>query len=43
VEALRRTEVGRAELPGELYMYVMVGVTALCITLLVRRYQRIEA
>jgi ABC-2 type transport system permease protein len=37
VEALRRTAVGRAELPGQLYMYTMVAVSALCITLLIRR------
>ncbi len=43
VEAKRRTEVGRADLPGSAYMYVMLVVSALCIAAFVRRYRRTEA
>jgi ABC-2 type transport system permease protein len=43
VEAKRRTDVGRADLPGSLYMYVMLVACALCIAAFVRRYRRAEA
>jgi len=43
IEALRRSAVGRADLPGTLYLYVMLGVTALAIALLLARYRRGEA
>jgi ABC-2 type transport system permease protein len=43
IEAKRRSVVGRAELPGALYFYVMLGVSILCITIFLRRYRRLEA
>jgi len=43
IEALRRSAVGRADLPVTLYLYVMLGVTALAIALLLARYRRGEA
>jgi len=43
IEARRRSAVGRADLPGQLYMYVMLAACALCITVLLRRYRRMEA
>jgi ABC-2 type transport system permease protein len=43
VQAARHSTIGRADLPGQLYMYVMLATCALCAGMLVRRYQRIEA
>jgi ABC-2 type transport system permease protein len=43
IEARRRSAVGRADLPGALYMYVMLAACAVCITILLRRYRKIEA
>jgi ABC-2 type transport system permease protein len=43
IEAKRYTAIGRAELPGQLYLYVMLAASALCITWLLRRVRRIEA
>lgn len=43
VEARVHTAIGRAELPGQYYMYTMVGVCALCVMILLRRYRRLEA
>lgn len=43
IEAMRRSAVGRADLPGTLYLYVMLAVTALAIALLLNRYRRGDA
>jgi ABC-2 type transport system permease protein len=43
IEARRRSAVGRADLPGHLYLYVMLVVTALAIALLLKRYRRGDA
>jgi ABC-2 type transport system permease protein len=43
VEARRHTVIGRAELPGQDYFYVMLAATVVCIMILLRRYRRIEA
>jgi ABC-2 type transport system permease protein len=43
IEALRRSGVGRADLPGTLYLYVMLTVTALATGLLLNRYRRGDA
>ena len=43
IEALRRSAVGRAELAGPLYLYVMLGVTTLAVALLLDRYRRGDA
>jgi ABC-2 type transport system permease protein len=43
IEARRRSAVGRADLPGQYYFYVMVAVSILCAGLLVRRYRRLDA
>jgi ABC-2 type transport system permease protein len=40
IEARRRSAVGRADLPGELYLYVMLVVTTICVVWLLRRYRR---
>ena len=43
IEARRRSVVGRAELPGQLYLFVMIAVCVFCITIFVKRYRRLEA
>jgi ABC-2 type transport system permease protein len=43
IEARRRSAVGRADLPGQYYLYVMAGVSILCIGALLRRYRRLDA
>jgi ABC-2 type transport system permease protein len=43
IEARRRSAVGRAELPGSYYFYVMALVSITCATLLIRRYRRLDA
>jgi ABC-2 type transport system permease protein len=43
IEARRRSAVGRAELPGQYYLSVIVGVTILCTALFIRRYRRLDA
>jgi ABC-2 type transport system permease protein len=43
IEARRRTAVGRADLPGELYLYVMLATSVVCIAWLLRRYRRDHA
>ena len=43
IEALRRSAVGRADLPGTVYLGVMVTVTMLAIALLLARYRRGDA
>jgi ABC-2 type transport system permease protein len=43
IEALRRSAVGRADLPGQDYLFVMLGVSILCIAVLLRRYRRLDA
>ena len=43
VEAARHSAIGRADLPGQRYMYVMLAVCAVCATLFVRRYRTVEA
>lgn len=43
IEALRRSAVGRADLPGTAYLGVLAAVTALAVALLVNRYQRGDA
>jgi ABC-2 type transport system permease protein len=43
IEAKRRTAIGRADLPGQAYLYVILAVCAACITLLWTRYRRSEA
>lgn len=43
IEAKRHTAVGRAELPGSVYMLTMVIVCFACITVLLRRYGKVEA
>ena len=40
IEARRRSDVGRADLPGHLYLYVILVVTAIAIAMLLRRYRR---
>jgi ABC-2 type transport system permease protein len=42
IQARQRTTVARADLPGQLYLYVMLGVCVVCTALLVRRYRRAE-
>jgi ABC-2 type transport system permease protein len=42
IEARRRSAVGRADLDGSLYFYVMLGASAFCIAMLLRRYRRLE-
>ena len=43
IEAKRRTAVGRADLPGQAYLWVMLAVSAFCTAMLIRRYRRMEA
>jgi ABC-2 type transport system permease protein len=43
IEARRRSAVGRADLPGQYYLYVMIGVAILCAGLFLRRYRRLDA
>jgi len=43
IEARRRSAVGRADLPGQLYLYVMLAVSAICVAWLLRRYRRDHA
>jgi ABC-2 type transport system permease protein len=43
IQAKQRTAIARADLPGQLYMYVMLAVCVVCAAILVRRYRRIEA
>ena len=43
IEARRRSVVGRAELPGTLYLFVLLAVSALCVAMLLRRYRKLEA
>ena len=43
IEALRRSAVGRADLPGTAYLGVMAAVTALAVALLLNRYRRGDA
>jgi ABC-2 type transport system permease protein len=43
LEASRRTIVGRADLPGQAYFWVLFGVSVASIALLLWRYRRIDA
>lgn len=43
IEAKRRTAVGRADLPGPYYLYVMLAVIIVCTAGLLRRYRRLES
>jgi ABC-2 type transport system permease protein len=43
IEAKRHTAVGRADLPGPVYLLTILAVCVLCISLLLRRYRRMEA
>jgi ABC-2 type transport system permease protein len=43
IQTAKRSTVARADLPGQLYMYVMLAVCLVCVAVLLRRYQRIEA
>ena len=43
LEASRHSEVGRADLPGQLYLYVILTVSALAVALLIKRYRRGDA
>ncbi len=43
IEALRRSAVGRADLPGQYYLFVMLGVSVACVAALLRRYRRLDA
>jgi len=43
IEARRRTAVGRADLPGIDYLYVILALCAVSVTTLVLRYRRSEA
>ena len=43
IEAKRRTQIGRAELPGSYYFAVMLAVIVIATTVLVLRYRRNEA
>ena len=43
VEARRRSAVGRADLPGTLYLYVILVITAIAIAMLLRRYRKGDA
>lgn len=42
IEASRRSTVGRVDLPGQAYMWVILAVSALAIALLVSRYRKNE-
>jgi ABC-2 type transport system permease protein len=43
IEAKRHTEVGRADLPGSVYMLTLMIACIVCIALFLRRYRRMEA
>ena len=43
IEAKRRSAIGRADLPGELYFYVIAALTVLAIALLLHRYRKVDA
>jgi len=43
IEARRRSMVGRAELPGQAYMWVVLAVSAASLALLLYRYRKNEA
>lgn len=43
IEARRRSMVGRADLPGQAYLYVMLAVCAVGIAILLYRYRKNEA
>ena len=43
IEAKRRTTVARADLPGVAYLYVILAVCVIGITVLLLRYRRMEA
>ncbi len=43
IEARRRSAVGRADFPGQYYLFVMLGVTVFCTAALLRRFRRLEA
>jgi len=43
IEALRRSAIGRADLPGQYYLFVMLGVSIACTAALLRRYRRLDA
>jgi ABC-2 type transport system permease protein len=43
IEARRHSEVGRAALPGTLYLYVMLAATAIAVAMLLNRYRRGDA
>jgi ABC-2 type transport system permease protein len=42
VQAKRRTAIARANLPGEVYLYVMLGVCAVCLAVLIMKYRKSE-
>lgn len=42
IEAKRRTAIGRADLPGSYYLYVLLLVTVVCVAAFLRRYRRLE-
>jgi ABC-2 type transport system permease protein len=43
IEAKRHTAVGRADLPGSVYLLTIVGVCVVCVGVLLRRYRKVEA
>jgi ABC-2 type transport system permease protein len=43
IEAQRRSAIGRADLPGQYYLYVMAAVAILCAGVFLRRYRRLDA
>ncbi|MEK7402662.1 MAG: hypothetical protein AABZ80_09910 [Gemmatimonadota bacterium] len=43
IEASRRSTVGRADLPGQAYLWVILAVSAIAIALLLSRYRKNEA
>ncbi|HEY9225579.1 MAG TPA: ABC transporter permease subunit [Gemmatimonadaceae bacterium] len=43
IEARRRSVVGRADLPGTLYLYVLLVACITCTAVFLRRYRKIEA
>jgi hypothetical protein len=42
IEASRRSTIGRADLPGQAYMWVMLAVSVAAIALLLSRYRKNE-
>jgi ABC-2 type transport system permease protein len=42
VEMRRRSTLGRAEIPGETFLYVILAVCLLCAAILILRYRRLE-